>query len=403
MLPPLPAIKTGLERTTEALAAELALPGTATPDWSELDWQLAHAAAAAHGISPLLSASNHWRHDGWRVFLATQREHVALRHQRIAELLDHIDEVARAAGVALVPLKGSALHAMGIYTPGQRPMADIDLLVREGDARLASRLLQSIGYVESFNQWKHRVFKPRAGQPSPGLGEHCDTPVNIELHSHIHERLPVATTDITAQVQPPDAMPGLNPYPSTSALMSHLLLHAAGNVCNRSLRLIHMHDIALLARRMRMRDWQDCLGEHAGDGAWWALPPLALVARYYPGAIPADVIAHLETRCPAWLKAVTRRQTITRVSCSDLWLHALPGIEWSRSVQDVTHYLRRRLRPPAEAVKERSDMVRTQLWLQGQDWVTSSQHRRLLTWLTKPVPRMDTLYVVRAALEQHAA
>jgi hypothetical protein len=39
------------------------------------------------------------------------------------------------------------------------------------------------------------------------------------------------------------------------------------------------------------------------------------------------------------------------------------------------------------------------VWLQGQSWVTLNHGRRILTWLTKPVPRMDTLYVVRAALE----
>jgi hypothetical protein len=44
-------------------------------------------------------------------------------------------------------------------------------------------------------------------------------------------------------------------------------------------------------------------------------------------------------------------------------------------------------------------MVRTQLWLQGQSWVTLKHGRRILTWLTRPVPRMDILFVVRAALE----
>ena len=87
------------------------------------------------------------------------------------------------------------------------------------------------------------------------------------------------------------------------------------------------------------------------------------------------------------------------MSCSNLWLNALPGIEWSRSPGDAVQYLKNRLRPTQESVKERADMVRTQAWLQGQDWVTQGHRRRLLTWLTRPVPRMDTLYVVRKALE----
>src|SRR3546814_4199282 len=74
-------------------------------------------------------------------------------------------------------------------------MADIDLLVREGDAGMAVAMLQGLGYVESYAQWKHRVFKPADGQPVPGLGEHRDTPVNIELHVRIQERLPVSSVD----------------------------------------------------------------------------------------------------------------------------------------------------------------------------------------------------------------
>ncbi|NMW24487.1 hypothetical protein HFP05_08945, partial [Rhodanobacter denitrificans] len=37
-----------------------------------------------------------------------------------------------------------------------------------------------------------------------------------------------------------------------------------------------------------------------------------------------------------------------------------------------------------------------------QGWVTSPHRRRVLTWLTRPVPRMDMLYVVRAALEDES-
>jgi hypothetical protein len=398
MLPPLKIVRDGLRRTTEALAAELVQPGSTTPKWSDLEWRLAAAAAAAHGVSPLLHKSSRWQNPQWRKFLESQREHVELRHRRIASLLERIDTGARAAGLAIVALKGSALHAMGIYVPGERPMADIDLLVRENDAAPTIKLLQELGYVESFVAWKHRVFKPATGQPSVGLGEHRDTPVNIELHARIQERLPVSAVDITGRIYPREPTPGLNPYPSNGAVMNHLLLHAAGNICGRSLRLLHLNDIALLARCMRDDDWNVLWDGHAADAPWWALPPLRLVARYYPDAVPDTVLTRLERDCPPLLRAISHRQTLTQVSCSDLWLHALAGIEWSRSLREVGHYVRNRVRPPQEAVKERADMVRTQLWLQGQGWVRQNQGRRILTLLTRRMPRMDTLYVVRAAL-----
>lgn len=402
MLPPLKIIEGGLRRTTEALAVELAQPGSATPGWSDLEWRLASAVAAAHGVSALLSTCSTWQNPPWRRFLESQRDHVEHRHQRIAALLRCIDTGAGAARLAIVPLKGSALHAMGIYAPGERPMADIDLLVREDNAGPAIQLLRELGYVESFVQWKHRVFKPATGQPFAGLGEHRDTPVTIELHTRIQERLPIATIDITERIYPREPRPGLNPYPSIGAVMSHLLLHTAGNICNRSLRLLHLHDISLLAKHMLASDWDILWDEQAADPPWWALPPLRLVARYYRNAVPEAVLARLERDCPALLRTISRRQTLTRVSCSELWLHALPGIEWSRSLRDVGHYVRNRVRPSDEAIQERADMARTQLWLQGQSWVTLNHGRRILTWLTRPVPRMDTLYVVRAALEAPA-
>src|SRR3546814_17780242 len=151
---------------------------------------------------------------------------------------------SRAAGLAVVPLKGIPLHALWLYAPGERPMADIDLLVREGDAGMAVAMLQGLGYVESYAQWKHRVFKPADGQPVPGLGEHRDTPVNIELHVRIQERLPVSSVDITECIHPRHALPGLNDYASTGPLLGPLLLPADAHPSTRSPRRLPQPDTA---------------------------------------------------------------------------------------------------------------------------------------------------------------
>jgi hypothetical protein len=90
---------------------------------------------------------------------------------------------------------------------------------------------------------------------------------------------------------------------------------------------------------------------------------------------------------------------MTAVSCSELWLHPLAGLEWSRSVAEAGRYLGNRVRPPREAVQERADMLRTQLYLQGQQWPRMGHARRVLNWLARPVPRMDMLYAVRAAMD----
>ncbi|XUP35812.1 nucleotidyltransferase family protein (plasmid) [Xanthomonas axonopodis pv. vasculorum] len=398
MPPSLRTIKHGLHTATERLALELAQPGDALPQWDQLQWQLAAAAAAAHGVSPLLQRRSFWQNAEWNAFLGEQRSHVEDRHRRLALLLTRIDAAARSVGVALVGLKGTALHRLGVYLPGDRPMADIDLLVEPEDAPAAAALLCELGYVASFEQWKHQAFKPQQGEAMAGLGEHRDAPINIELHTRIQERLPVSSVEITARIRPERPQPGLNPYPSIGALMCHLLLHAAGGICHRTIRLMHLHDLALLATRMGPRDWEQ-LWEDTSMPPWWALPPLLLLQRYYRAVVPPAVMARLHADCPALLRMRAARQTLTAASCSNLWLSALPGIEWSRSLDEARQYLHSRVVPSAESRKERADMLQTQLWLQDQPWVRHTQARRLVTRLTRPVPRTDMMYVVRAALD----
>jgi hypothetical protein len=129
-LPPPKVLQGALRKITEQLAAELVRPTDLAPDWSDFEWRLARAVAAVHGISPLLSSRLKWAGPpGWRPFLQAQRAHVANRQRRFQELLSQLDTRAREQELALVGLKGTALHALGLYTAGERPMADIDLLV----------------------------------------------------------------------------------------------------------------------------------------------------------------------------------------------------------------------------------------------------------------------------------
>lgn len=399
-LPSLQAIKAGLQRTTEALATELAHPAGETPHWTALEWRLAAAAAAAHGVAGRLLAYPRWDNPAWIDFLQSQHEHVALRHERVVALLERIDALARDLDITLVALKGAALHALDLYQPGERPMADIDLLVSDADAGRAGAMLEQLGYVLAYTGWKHRVYHPANAASGRGLGDHRDTPINVELHTRIQERLPVSAVDITSCIYPRSPTPGLNPYPSHGALMNHLLLHAAGNICHRTMRLIHLNDISLLAAHMMRTEWLAIWGDGTTESPWWAIPPLLLVSRYYTDAVPPSLLYELGSECHALLRFASRHLTLTQVSCSELWLHACAGIEWSRSIREAGRFVLNRVRPPAEARQERADMVRTQLWLQDAPWVTTSQWRRVRAWLAKPVCRTDTMYVVRAALEQ---
>src|SRR5438105_206113 len=128
-VPPAKAVQAALRKTTETLARELAGPTDRAPDWSDFEWLVVRAVAAMHGVSPLLSGVLRWRGPaGWNEFLRDQRAHTSARHPRIMELLRLIDARARDDGIAVVALKGAELHACGLYVPGERPMADVDLL-----------------------------------------------------------------------------------------------------------------------------------------------------------------------------------------------------------------------------------------------------------------------------------
>ena len=110
--------------------------------------------------------------------------------------------------------------------------------------------------------------------------------------------------------------------------MTHLLLHAAGAMAPRTLRLVHLNDIARLAALMTAADWEEVLGPRGhARGAWWALPPLRLTARYYAGVVPAGVLAELEPLCPWLLRRITSRQRLSDVSLSLLRIKAFPGAD----------------------------------------------------------------------------
>jgi hypothetical protein len=400
-MPPQSALQAALSETTERLARELASPAVAPPEWSGLEWLMARVVAAIHGVSPLLAGALRWQGpDEWHEFLCRQAVQTAARHTRIAELLRLIDLRAREQGIAVVALKGAELHATGVYRGGERPMGDIDLLVRGSDMAATTHILESLGLRASISTWKHRTFVPETPHPPHrSLGEHADNDLNIDLHERVWEALPLATQDVTPRIMPSPAQPGLNRYPSTAALMIHLLLHAAGTIVLRNVRLLQLHDVALLSARMTEGDWDELLRLATADGGyWWAWPPLALTARYYPAAIPERVMSATVAVCPALLRAVARRQTLSDVSLSRLPIEAFPGIEWSQSLPEACRYAMRRAVPGAETRTTRADRVTTRGADVASRWEQLPQWRRVLRWLSAPQPRTETLYPIRLAL-----
>jgi Uncharacterised nucleotidyltransferase len=403
-------VQHALRQATELFAAELRQPAGRAPHWSGFEWSMARAAAVLHGVAPLLAGVLRWHGPRqWESFISQQRMHTALRQRRIDDLLGRIDVEARQAGVAIMPLKGAALYRLGLYSGGERPMADVDLLVAEADAERAKRLLLAVGYLETAVCWKHRAFEPAANGLAPmrnvdtRLGEHAESPIKIDLHTRIAELLPMSAVDVSERIFPATPHPGLNRYPSLAALFTHLLLHASGNIVLRALRLVHLHDCVLLAARMQQSDWSELLaarGERAG--LWWSVPALELIALYYPQAIPAAVLAGLRPDCPRALRGRSRRQKISDVSFSALSIEAFPGLAWSTSISEKLRYILRRAIPSRELLERRVAMRTEEAWAMHDAWSEMPHGKRILKWIVGKPPRPQAMHAVRCALEQPA-
>ena len=401
VLPPYKVLATALRRTTECLACELADPTDSEPAWNEIEWAVARSAAAMQGISALLAHNLVWEGPpAWLGFLEEQRAQSVLRHERIGLLLATIDTAMRAHGVAAVALKGAALRTLELYRPGERPMGDVDLLVRSADVPRVAAAMADIDYVEAFTTQRHGVYEPRHKTAPRGFGEHVDNPLKIEIHTAVAELLPVRSVDITEALQRGGAPAGLNNYPDLVSLLLHLLLHAAGNMRAHALRHVQLHDIALVASLLYEKDWRALLAQPANRGTrWWLFPPLALTARYYPKHVPPEVLHAARAACPRVLRAAAGRQALTDVSWSNLRIGALPGLEWSRSPLDALRLLASRVAPSRRSLSQLEAARRDQPQLDRVPWYGVSHGSRIVRWVFSRPPRVQTIVAVRAALE----
>ena len=98
-----------------------------------------------HGLAPHLAGSLPGSELGGAMpaptldWLAEQAGRNADRIARMHVELAAILGAAETADVEVMPLKGAVLSTMPGADPARRPMADLDLLVRPGDRRPASR------------------------------------------------------------------------------------------------------------------------------------------------------------------------------------------------------------------------------------------------------------------------
>lgn len=395
-LPPYRVIDAALRAATTRLVGEVVAPRDAAPDWNDFEWGVARAVCALQGISGLLKTRLRWTGpDHWQQFLDDQRFHLLRRHEQIGELLARLHTGLREAGVPGVALKGSALHALGIHAPGERPQADIDLLVDPRHLPACGKALARLDYELLFATRRHEVYAPVNRQSPRPFAEHSDNPLKIEVHTSVSETLPVETVDITHGILA-DGMPaGINPYPNPGALLRHVSLHAAGAMRANASRFMQVLDVAQLARRMNAADWRDLRD-------WWLFPPLSLAARHLPGSVPAPVLAELASICPRRLRQRYETVSLYEVTWSNLRIAALPGAEWSRTLRDRLRFARSRIWPDRTSLDELDTTRLSQPRLMQERWYGVSHLERIARWVFGHPPRVQTISAVAEALRPMA-
>jgi len=233
------------------------------------------------------------------------------------------------AGVAHLWLKGAWLAEIHYPEPAARPMADLDLLVRQGDLEAASDALGTLGYRPAGRTWKHTIFRlPGNSSIVDARGEHPDNPRPVEVHT----RLVAAVRGIGLEMPHPLGMgnrstvtrsPGAGAGDGAGggvvaadvARAAQLVAHASTDAVELSCRPIAFIDLALAMADQPWATWSallDTFGSHRGARCAW--PALSIAARELPGSVPPAVLARLAPLVRPSLRAWAARQDIWSVS-----------------------------------------------------------------------------------------
>lgn len=391
-----------LRQRTEELSAELLSATECAPAWSGFEWGIARAVVAIHGIAGILLRDLKW--DGvpvWRDFLAREVAATRESHARSVHALQEINAAAVRAGVPILALKGCALHSAGVYLPGERPMADIDLLVRPEHGEIVSGLLENAGFKPGSRSWKHQEYTRDALPTLENTRRVPTAMLKIDLHTRLAER--IAYREIALPHDPFGGSdePGVRGYSSIVVLLCHLLLHAAGNMSSCWLRAIQLLDIALVAERLTADEWLAVRCSRWPD-RWCLYPPLLLTARYFPHAIDISTLRDLESSCPPWLRGSVARQSLTDVSASNARIQALPELAWCTSFGGLVRYVCLRVLPEKSELDDLRKLARTAEYGRDQAWFTMSQPARIASWLFRRPLRPATIHAVLRALSPNS-
>ncbi|MAT97317.1 MAG: hypothetical protein CL608_09260 [Anaerolineaceae bacterium] len=293
------------------------LPGniddTVVSQWSLAEWEAAEWVVYWQNALPWLVA----RIDETNVpvpdelIYRFQQVHNASRERTNCMLAACVEILAafQRAGIATLLLKGAVLAPLYYPDPQQRPLADLDLLIRPQDVA-ASReiMLKQLGYRYYSRSAEDEVYLRGERQ------ENIWAPDNVhpvEIHFTLREEYAGIGFDLAEIMWQESAE---RPYwqnshariPNPAALLLHVCAHTSSDWLIQRGRLMHIDDIGKLCRRMQSEDWQT-FGRLVQPGtARFIYPALAFVGKYTSLPVPASITNALRANCPpallTWLE-----------------------------------------------------------------------------------------------------
>lgn len=316
-------------------------------NWRAEEWQAAAWIAYWQGGIPLLAERlrearlDHPEQSPGSSSIAAILEIASLSHIRTARMLAATVELIdglRAEGIDALPLKGMRLAPFYYEPPTLRPMGDIDMLIRPADVKRASAWALAHGYT-FYSRSEEDVVYLRGERRAEVW--HPENVHPVELHFRLREEFGGAglTWDLSDEAwRSAERAPYLDSEANLIApvvLLRHLCAHTTSDIYIRRGKLHQLEDIARVARTFATTEWGQFVAATPEGRARFVVPALALTARYYANAIPADVLAAMHAELKPRLQGWADRLTLADVSESNLLSRSGIGLSLSGLIAET--------------------------------------------------------------------